>query len=80
MTPLYSKQATKYINALDAGTQQRIRTAINKLPNGDTKLIKGRGIATYRLRVGDWRVLYSFEGNNILIEKIAPRGDIYKGV
>ena len=34
---------------------------------------------TYRLRVGDWRILFSYpEDGIILIEKIGPRGDVYK--
>lgn len=34
----------------------------------------------YRLRVGGWRIVFSFpDTNTILIEKIAPHGDVYKG-
>jgi len=32
------------------------------------------------LRVGGWRIVFSIpDTNTILIEKIAPRGDVYKG-
>ena len=66
---------------MDSATKQRIKTAIEQLPEGDTKQLKGRNIAAYRLRVGGWRVLYSFADNGeIFIEKIAPRGEIYKGM
>jgi len=69
------------INRMDNTTKQRIKIAIEQLPGGDTKQIKGRDIVTYRLRIGGWRVLYSFGDNGeISIEKIAPRGEIYKGV
>jgi mRNA interferase RelE/StbE len=81
MNITFSKQAVKTINRMDTSIKQRIKAAIERLPDGDTKQIKNRHIVTYRLRVGDWRVLYSFENSNvILIEKIAPRGDVYKGV
>ena len=81
MNITYSKQAVKAINSMDAAAKQRIRAAIEKLPDGDTKQIKGRNITTYRLRVGGWRVLYSFvDSDTISIEKIAPRGEAYKGV
>jgi mRNA interferase RelE/StbE len=74
----YSKKAVKVINRLDSATKQRIRVAINALPNGDTKQLTGR-IKTWRLRVGDWRVLFSYpEKDIILIEKIAPRGQAFK--
>ena len=81
MNIVYSKQAVKTINHMDRVTKQRIKAAIERLPNGDTKLIKGRSIVTSRLRVGGWRVLYSIgENSTISIEKIAPRGEVYKGV
>jgi len=42
-----------------------------------TKLKKYSG---YRLRVGDWRVIYEVDGDQliILVLKIGPRGGIYK--
>ena len=77
----YAKQTVKTINRMDGATKRRIKTAIEQLPDGDTKQIKGRNITTYRLRVGGWRVLYSFDvDGGIFIEKIAPRGEVYKGV
>lgn len=81
MNIIYSKQVVKAISRMDSATKQRIKIAIEQLPDGDTKQIKGRSIATYRLRVGSWRVLYSFDDNGtICIEKVAPRGEVYKGV
>lgn len=76
----YAKQAVKAINGMDRSTKQRIKIAIESLPNGDVKPLKGiRG--SFRLRVGTWRILFSYLGNDtILIERIAPRGEIYKGV
>ena len=77
----FAKQAVKTINRMDSATKQRIKAAIEHLPDGDVKQIKSRNITTYRLRVGGWRVLYSFSDNGeIAIEKIAPRGEVYKGV
>ena len=81
MNIIYSKQSAKAIDRMDNIIKQRIKAAIEQLPDGDTKQIKGRGITTYRLRVGGWRILYFFEDSGtIQIEKIAPRGGAYKGV
>ena len=78
---VYSKQAVKTINHMDKTVKQRIKAAIEKLPDGDVKQLQGQEVTTYRLRVGGWRVLYSLvEDGIILIEKIAPRGEVYKGV
>jgi mRNA-degrading endonuclease RelE of RelBE toxin-antitoxin system len=60
-------------------TKKRIKDAIELLPSGDTKeLINFNGL--YRLRIGDFRIIYEFiQENVILINKIAPRGGAYKG-
>jgi len=31
----------------------------------------------FRLRIGEWRVIYSIDGVILAIERIAPRGAIY---
>ena len=72
----YSKQAVKAINRMDSFTKRRIKNAIEKLPSGDVKKLKGH-TNSYRLRVGDYRVLYDIN-QNIEITNILPRGDAYK--
>ena len=75
----YARAAVKVINGMDRTTKQRIKAGIEKLPEGDIKPYKGSP-GTYRLRVGDWRILFSYpEHDIILIEKIGPRGGVYKG-
>ena len=74
----YAKAAVKVINGMGRPTKLRIKDGIEKLPKGDIKPYKGRP-GTYRLRVGDWRILFSYpEEDVILIEKIGPRGGVYK--
>ncbi len=76
----YSKQSIKAINGMDKPTKQRIKASIESIPGGDIKPLKGSG-GSFRLRVGSWRILFSYiEKDVILIEKIAPRGEVYKGV
>ena len=75
----YAKAAAKTINGMDRPTKQRIRNAVERLPDGDVKPLSG-SVRLYRLRVGDWRIVFSYpDGNTVLIEKIAPRGEVYKG-
>ena len=75
----YSKQAVKAINGMDKPTKQRIKNAIEGIPKGDIKTLKGSS-GRYRLRVGGWRIIFAYKDNNdILIDKIAPRGGVYKG-
>ena len=80
MNIFYSNKSAKVISGIDKNTKIRIKAAIEGLPAGDVKQIQGGGIATHRLRVGGWRILFNIDGENIYIEKIAPRGQAYKGV
>jgi len=36
----------------------------------------------YRLRVGDWRIIYAIQNEEliILVIKIAPRGEVYQDI
>ena len=77
----YEKDCLKYLKKLDRNTQVRIINAINQLPFGDVKKLQG-SIADYRLRVGNYRIVFSKDDENILIcvIKIAPRGEVYKSL
>ena len=74
----YSKQAYKYLKKLHKPKQHQIIVAINRLPYHEGDIKKMRGIENlYRLRVNDYRVLFSPEYDIIKIERIGSRGDIY---
>lgn len=76
---VYSKKAVKFLKKQDVPTRRRLVTAIEKLPlEGDIK--KLQGVDGYRLRVGDFRVLFDVNGIIIDIIEIGNRGQIYKGV
>ena len=68
MTVNYSRQVIKFLNRQDKNTKERILDAINNLPDGDVKKLQG-SISKYRLRVGDFRVIFDKLGNIIYIEK-----------
>lgn len=72
----YSKQAIKFLKRQDVPTRKRITEAINELPSGDVKKLSGK--SGYRLRVGDYRILFDKDGNVIFVSKIGNRGEIYK--
>ena len=84
----YSKQALKFLKKQDIPTrkrivaaiitQKRILNAISVLPKGDVKALQGKD--GYRLRIGDYRVIFNNIDNIIFIRMIGNRGQIYKGV
>jgi len=72
----YSKDAVKFLSKQDKVTRNRIATAINKLPNGD--IVKLQCKNDYRLRVGDFRIIFDKNDNILYIKKIDNRGQVYK--
>ena len=79
------KPARKALDRMDAKTKVRILEAIKGLQQipaiGDVKPLSGMA-GKYRLRVGGYRVIYSYGQDGELIvlyvENIGSRGDIYK--
>ncbi len=67
---------------MDRATSSRIRVKIGQLADDPTSLannvkaLKG-GAGLFRLRVGDWRVIYTEDLVVVLVIKVAPRGAAY---
>ena len=79
----FSKGAKKQFRKLPLDVQQRIQTKINDLaieprPNGVKKLQGDDN--SYRVRVGDYRVIYEVVDDILIVTviKIGHRSDIYK--
>jgi len=72
-----SRKAAKALEALQNPLQARIVDGIYKLPSGDIKKLKGY-TAAFRLRIGDYRVLFEMSSDEIYISDILPRGEAYK--
>ncbi|MCD8089127.1 MAG: type II toxin-antitoxin system RelE/ParE family toxin [Clostridiales bacterium] len=68
MTKKYSKQALKFLQKQDKPTRQRLIEAIDNLPMGDVKKLQGRN--GYRLRVGNYRIIFDKFGNILYSEII----------
>ena len=79
MRIVFEKESAKYISKLDRPLKLRIKNAIEKLPAGDVKKLQGFA-NDYRLRVGDLRVLFSVNGDIIIIKDVLPRGQAYKRI
>ncbi|MBU3933181.1 MAG: type II toxin-antitoxin system RelE/ParE family toxin [Candidatus Omnitrophica bacterium] len=81
---IFTKVAEKDLDALDPKTRLRILQATKALeaspfPRADTvKKLKGAKIALYRLRVGDFRVVYHIDGRKIAVLFVVDRKDLEK--
>ncbi len=74
------KRAVKFISKQPKPQQLRLFKAIYKLPFvGDIKAMKGYD-GFFRLRVGDYRVIYSVNNDILLVQvvEVGNRGDVYK--
>ena len=78
----FSTESKKFLKKLDRITQLRITTAIEKLeinprPSGAKKLV---GRSGWRLRVGDYRVIYTIEDNIlvVMVVRVGHRKEIYR--
>lgn len=82
MEIIYSPQARKALRKMQPKTASRIVDAMELIAEDpdrrdlDIKSLQGRD--GYRLRIGDWRVIYDIDGYVIDVERIGPRGDVYK--
>jgi len=74
-----SNEAAKILKNLDEEVKYRIIEKLKLLEKGPFilpyKKIKGRE-NTYRIRIGDFRVVYSIHGNEITVLLIGPRKGI----
>lgn len=80
---VYTQRAVKDIEKLDAKTKSRIGDALLKhkdhLIIQSTRLTDPR-IGTYRFRIGDYRVIFDVEGNEIVVLRVGHRREIYKRI
>lgn len=72
-------KALKFIEKQDRVQRIRIYKAIYNLPNGDVKKLVGCK-NEYRLRVGDYRIIYELNQNElvIIVTRADNLGQIYK--
>ena len=77
----YSKEAEKFILSQGKTIALRIYNAAEKLPLGDVKRLQGtKKPQLYRLRVGDYRIVFYYDSDKITILRVDNRGDVYKRI
>jgi len=79
----FSKDADKALRRMPNNTAQMIVMKIKELATNPQKMRKVKKLSDHpglRLRVGDWRVIYTINNNELSIHviKIKSRGEVYK--
>ncbi len=80
----YTRDAVKALKVMPRNVSLQIRGKIEFLAadpfvaNNNVRKLVGR--EAFRLRVGDWRVIYEIEGGRLVIHvlTVAPRGGVYQ--
>jgi mRNA interferase RelE/StbE len=78
----YSRSALRDLRKMPKNVATTVQKKITALgadpyaPNNNVKRLQGR--AGYRLRVGDWRVIYELEGERLTVLDVKPRGGAYR--
>lgn len=78
-TVSYTQEAANQLFALPVKVQRQIKTKVERLGAGFTGDIKKLNAADniYRLRSGDFRILFQISETSLLILLIGDRKDIY---
>jgi mRNA interferase RelE/StbE len=80
-TLVYTNRAYKDIQRLDQKEKHRIGKALKRYEiepmKYATKLTDPK-LGTYRFRIGDYRVIFDIEGEDVVILRIGHRRDIYR--
>lgn len=79
---VYTRAAARALRRMPDDVERLIREKLrlyaddpNALAN-NVKALRGEG-PRYRLRVGDWRVVFTIEPDRVIIHDVGPRGSIY---
>jgi len=79
----YSKDALRTLKRMPVNVSTLIISKIEQFAadpaslGNNLKPLRGRP-GEFRLRVGDWRVIMTDEGQIVAVIKIAPRGSVYE--
>lgn len=78
----WTEDAMEDLQSLDKAVSMRILNKISWLPqhldNITPEPLSADFSGTYKLRIGDWRVVYTRETDVIVIQAIGHRRDVYK--
>ena len=78
---IYTRRAVRDIERLDPKTKDRIGRTLLRYEKGPMrhaeKLIQS-DLGSYRFRIGDYRVVFDLEGEEIVVLRVGHRKEIYK--
>ena len=82
-TLVYTQRASKDIRKLEEKIKRRIGTALLRYsadPFKHAEKITDPRLGSYRFRIGDYRVIFDFEGTEIVVLRVGHRKEIYRKI
>lgn len=79
---VYTQRAINDIQKLEHLVKSRIGKALLRFeadPLSHAKGLTDAEFGAYRFRIGDYRVIFDLEGDEIVVLRVGHRRDIYKG-
>ena len=80
----FTRQAERMFLGLPRDIQRRILLKVEHYlaqpnPLAFAKRIVGSPVPSYRFQIGDYRVIFDWEADRILLTKVGHRRDVYRG-
>ncbi len=78
---VYTRRAVKDIQKLDSESKERIGKTLLRYKDNPliyAEKLTDSQLGTYRFRIGDYRVIFDIEGNEIAVLRAGHRREIYK--
>ena len=78
---IYTHRAIRDIDTLDTSIKRRIGKTLLRNesdPLQHAEPLKQSELGSYRFRIGDYRVVFDIEGDEIVILRVGHRRDIYR--
>lgn len=77
----WTEAAIADMAALDTGIARRIKNAVERFAStgaGNVKKLQGIDPPEYRLRTGEWRIRFHFEGSTLTVLRVRNRKEAYR--
>lgn len=78
---VYTQRAVKDIQGLDPKIKERLGKTLLRYeenPLQHAERLTQSKLGSYRFRIGDYRVIFDLEGNEIVVLRVGHRREIYK--
>jgi mRNA interferase RelE/StbE len=80
-TLIYTQRAERDIARLDSRTKERIGKTLLRYKEDPLRYAEKLSdpiLGSYRFRIGDYRVIFDLEGNEIAVLRVGHRREIYR--